>query len=401
MKKWIFSLLIIIAFPCLSQTVSIKAVIIDSVTREPIAYAAVRLQNTSKGSITNNEGYFNLKLSHLEANDTLEISSVGYYTKRVPLSGQPLKEDRILLLPRFYETKEITISDTRISWRDTVSEALKKRMQNYVATPYTATAFYRQTNFSHIDNNGPKKEQIEAAFNLHVPEMSKPVSRSALNKNLGNKIKEDAQVTGIRGFYNGSLIKDMSFFAYKDHLPFNFTFYTELFTQNINLYYKSDPFLKSYNVYTLEKTDTLNDLIVYSIKLKKEKNEGRYCMLKVVQTSHQIIESAFFNRVVETNNKNSLKSVSIEQSRMIYQLLEGKAYPLYSSYDTDFKIYHSGNDNPVHFNITNYSLLYTNIQPGGKLPFDKKKTIFTGKDLVNQKLKYDEDFWKNYTILEE
>lgn len=60
--------------------VTLRALVADSASLKPIAFVTVRVSNTYRGTITNEQGYFALTVSET---DTLTFSIVGYYPKQV------------------------------------------------------------------------------------------------------------------------------------------------------------------------------------------------------------------------------------------------------------------------------------------------------------------------------
>ena len=61
-----------------SDTVWISGAVIDSLTRVPIPFVAIRNNSTNLGTFTNDQGEFSIRCS---VGDTLTISMVGYFPK--------------------------------------------------------------------------------------------------------------------------------------------------------------------------------------------------------------------------------------------------------------------------------------------------------------------------------
>ena len=71
MKKFILLFLFTI-----SATAQIKGVVRDSITKEPIAYAAIVYENTEIGTNANEKGEF--ELTKHESNFIINVSCLGY-----------------------------------------------------------------------------------------------------------------------------------------------------------------------------------------------------------------------------------------------------------------------------------------------------------------------------------
>ena len=100
-KKFIL-LFCILAATCItySQNISIKGIVTDSITGEPLPYVAVLLKGTTIGGTTDLDGKF--ELSNVPPQGVLVVSYVGYQTQEISYSGnQPfrivLKEDTEML----------------------------------------------------------------------------------------------------------------------------------------------------------------------------------------------------------------------------------------------------------------------------------------------------------------
>lgn len=80
-------------------------------TGQPVSYATVAVKNTNNGTYANHEGKF--FLSEFELNDTLVLSSIGFYPKHIPISNLMGSEPSIVsMTPKVYELKELIIKPT-------------------------------------------------------------------------------------------------------------------------------------------------------------------------------------------------------------------------------------------------------------------------------------------------
>lgn len=127
---------------------TIRGVILSQ-SNVPIPFANVYV-NDSTGTITNGSGLFELE-AHFLDDDSLIISSIGYKSLRIPLSGiRDLKFHTLKLTQSTTILDEVII--TPAFSRDTAVSILKKvlefRRRNYSQAKYSAIAFYREANFS-------------------------------------------------------------------------------------------------------------------------------------------------------------------------------------------------------------------------------------------------------------
>jgi hypothetical protein len=102
--------LLVVALPLCSiaQTVTLNAMVADSATLKPISSATVRLNNSYRGTITNEQGYFAIDVS---STDTLTFSIVGYYTKKVA-AAEIMKASVVYLTQAVQMLKPIEFTGT-------------------------------------------------------------------------------------------------------------------------------------------------------------------------------------------------------------------------------------------------------------------------------------------------
>ncbi len=106
MRKILVLLLLLIAHDTLFAQTSVTARVLDAGNRMPLPYATVLLKGTTRGTITNFDGWFSLPLQ--SDRDSLRISFVGYRTLIIPF-GPQLNGSHILLERAVQELGEAVI----------------------------------------------------------------------------------------------------------------------------------------------------------------------------------------------------------------------------------------------------------------------------------------------------
>ena len=114
----------------------------DLVTRQPMSYVSVSLQDYPLGTITNADGEFILKLLPEHAADTLVFSSLGYarqkrVARQVSLNGE------IALQPVSIRIKEVRVKAVQVE--DLLTGVRNHITSNYGVDHQLLTAFYRET----------------------------------------------------------------------------------------------------------------------------------------------------------------------------------------------------------------------------------------------------------------
>lgn len=145
------------------QAQNLNAIILDSLSKEPIPYATVLLNK--RGVITNEEGRFTFILDGaLKETDSLFISCIGYESVAKPLLT--FETNSILLSPKAIELKEVIVSNknyTADEIMDFVQDNLEK---NYTDGYSKKRLFFRNSSFNRmVKSDFTIKESTIDAFN--------------------------------------------------------------------------------------------------------------------------------------------------------------------------------------------------------------------------------------------
>jgi hypothetical protein len=116
--------------------------IIDDETSEPLPFATIALKNRGKGTVSNNNGDFGLKITHELVNDTLSISYLGYLGREIPVKKAFGNNLTISMKKEFISIPEIIIKNQNP--QEIMSRAFKAIPRNYGVTPALMTGFYRE-----------------------------------------------------------------------------------------------------------------------------------------------------------------------------------------------------------------------------------------------------------------
>jgi len=114
----------------------------DDETREPLSFATLALKNKGKGTVTNNNGEFGLKITPDLIDDTLSVSYLGYFGKEIPVKQALGSNFPILMKKEFISIPEIIIKN-QIP-QEIISKARQAIPHNFGNTPAFMTGFYRE-----------------------------------------------------------------------------------------------------------------------------------------------------------------------------------------------------------------------------------------------------------------
>lgn len=111
MKKLLY---IVILLPFITNAQIISGIVRSQITNSPIEDANIYALRSKIGTLTNNKGEFALN-NKTNANDTLQISHIGYITTKIALTDLKKSNHTILLEEDIEALKNITITDNRWS----------------------------------------------------------------------------------------------------------------------------------------------------------------------------------------------------------------------------------------------------------------------------------------------
>ena len=121
--------------------VSLKGRVVDAVTGEALVFANVRVANTASGSITNKEGFFEIKLS--SAAQKLITSFIGYHTDTTEVFPNSKETVKIKLTPSSLQLTEVLILAEENPAYAIIRRAIKRKaeraekLKSYQYSSYT------------------------------------------------------------------------------------------------------------------------------------------------------------------------------------------------------------------------------------------------------------------------
>jgi len=124
------------------QHILIRGHVYDRQNRAPIPYATVGIVEDNTGTVTNQDGFFLIRIPASGAGSMLTVSHLGYLSEKFPV--RLLREQRVDI---FLERRVISIQEVIIRYVDpeaVVEKALERRKLNYAVDPVYLTAFYRE-----------------------------------------------------------------------------------------------------------------------------------------------------------------------------------------------------------------------------------------------------------------
>src|SRR5690554_4119134 len=126
------------------STIQLRGRVLGSDTNQPLANASVSTELVNVSTVTNQDGYFTIRVPESSRNSKLVIRHIGYANREIPiitLIDSP--NNHIALVPSPIELGELQVVSGDGS--QLVKEALFRIPQNYSPTPNMMVAFYRES----------------------------------------------------------------------------------------------------------------------------------------------------------------------------------------------------------------------------------------------------------------
>ncbi|MCU0361982.1 MAG: carboxypeptidase-like regulatory domain-containing protein [Bacteroidales bacterium] len=114
----------------------------DIETGEPLPFATLGLKGSGRGTVTNSNGVFGMKITGDIFNDTLIITYLGYKRRAVPVRNSGGNDYNIAMEKEFISIPEIIIRNQVPL--EIISKSRKAVPRNFGTTPSLMTAFYRE-----------------------------------------------------------------------------------------------------------------------------------------------------------------------------------------------------------------------------------------------------------------
>jgi hypothetical protein len=125
-----------------SGIIEIKGIITDQETSEPLPFATIGLKNSGRGTISNNNGEFYLKIPSDLGIDTLSVSYIGYEKLEIPVFKTIGDNIELKIKKEYISIPEIIIRN-QIP-QEIIIKAISSIPRNYGKAPAILTGFYRE-----------------------------------------------------------------------------------------------------------------------------------------------------------------------------------------------------------------------------------------------------------------
>ncbi|HTN69275.1 MAG TPA: carboxypeptidase-like regulatory domain-containing protein [Dysgonamonadaceae bacterium] len=372
-------------------SISIKGRVVDDDSTNPLANASVTINNTNIATITNQDGYFSLRIPASARNYQLKVQHLGYDNISLPVITLIDKDNNILRMRsgsiRLSEIEVVSGDGTQL-----MKDALRLVNKNYEDTPNMMVAFYRES----IKKRSNYLSLVEAVLDVYK-ESYKSYRNDQARIYIGRKATDINPRDTVFMKFQGGI---------SDALKLDIAKHPEVvFGEEANGY-----------IFNIEGIITIDDRPHYIIDFSP------FASIQDILFRGKIyldVESLAFKRMEFNMNvegrkdataifirkKPSSMRVSVESATYVVDYVEnnGKWYFNYSSTEVQFKVRWKRR----FFGLfaSNYTIFSEMAvtdryeEPVQKFP---RKERIRSSDVIAEKVEHfqDPDFWGDYTVIE-
>lgn len=368
----------------LAQDVVLRGKVFDAQHHKMIPFTTLGIAGKT-GTVSNENGDFELHISESMQKDSLIVSSIGYFNQTIAIMDiQKPESFNVYLEPRAYFLNEIAILKARLSAEEIVKKAMNNVEQNYLVQAFSADGFYRE----YFKENEQYAAFAEAAVSIYDPNGYGRV-QGANTKPKESVLLNEMRVSDICNKGDYVLYIDINY-VLRGNVLRNADYWERYFKRG-----------KYHTEYLQVDSITSADRdTIYCIGYKLRSNkygsyEGKlfirtkdYAVLRVELTAINSLRG-------RTENGSPYKSKSV----MTYREHNGKFYLNYvnASHEVVYK------EKKQAYNLVFYSELVINDVQTDNIQAPLPRSAMNEKSIFYQPRyrSYDPDFWNDYNLFED
>ncbi|MFY0625289.1 MAG: carboxypeptidase-like regulatory domain-containing protein [Reichenbachiella sp.] len=380
---WLVGTWIVLSY-CMPQlakaqkSIKIKGNVIDIDSGLPLAFATISISGSHAGVVTNSSGAFEFSFPKKYQDDSIKISTVGYYVLIIPVKDV-LKENQLqfALKNQIIVLEEVVVTNKEISAEEILKLAIKNIKNNYPNGPFELKLFYRDYKIE----DGKCVSLFEAAATVY----DKGYPRQSPEKVTLNHVRKS--LTGEFKYHGFMIMNTM-----RELLRMNDVRYVS----------RALKWKKNNYAISIEGYESIGDRLVYKIKALNDWKFYFYVDIENYAIRKMELDYVWLDGVAE--NKWSCGDTIKHEQRWAKEILEfqevdGKLYPRYHNFNSSGMDYdlHSGDFLFEHEIFQEYLVNEVNTNPTVK---PEKNSLLDPHEIIeNQESNYDRDFWENYNIV--
>lgn len=361
--------------------------VLDSQTLQPIPYVTVGIPEIGLGSITNQEGVFQLKIPLKLEPRNISLMHMGYKTRKFPIDLLATEPIDIFLEADIISIQEVIIRN--VDPKQLLREAFARIPENYSVKPVYFTSFYREG----VVKNDKYQNYSEAIFKIYKSSYTRPNETDQVKQLKSRKTQNlepaDTLSIKLRGGINSSLTLDLV-----KHTPF----------------YLEEEFAQLYN-FTREDIITIGDRVAYAIGFNLKEGVTEPLMEGVIyididnlailgadfMVSPHNIGQATDQYVYKRNRRFRFRPVSISYT-VRYNNYDGVHHLSHVRGDLKFRYRYRRSLFNNSFHLF-FELVNTQIETDNVVRFDRRELEPTHNVFLDNSWVYDQVFWNDQNII--
>lgn len=212
---------------------NITGVVTDAESGESLPFATVGIIRKGKGTVTNNNGEFGLKITRDCIDDSLGVSYLGYYDRLIPVRQTIENNFNIKMTREYISIPEIIIRN------QAPQEILRKSFfaipANYGSTPASLTAFYREAVMKKSELQIYSEAILQIFKSSYAASLSGDQIKVLKSRKMENTGRKDTLTVRLRGGLNSCLLLDGARNGFDFLLPENYPQYDYRMTDIVTI----------------------------------------------------------------------------------------------------------------------------------------------------------------------
>lgn len=373
------------------STFVLRGRVLGSDTNQPLVNASVSVQNVNVSTVTNQDGYFSIRVPAISRNSVLIIRHLGYSNREIPvvtLIESP--NNHIVLIPAPIQLGEVQVVSGE--GRYLLQDALQKTPENYSADPNMMVAFYRES----VKKGSRYISLVEAVLDVYKANYrsySNDQARIYIGRKATDISPRDTVLLKFQGGISDALLLDIA--------------------KNPEIVFGTDG---SDYTFHIEGLININNKPHYKIKFEPYPTNEEILFRGNIYIEYESLAIARmeFNMNVEDRKdasnifirrKPAKMRVEVEKAQYVVDYIEdnGKWYFNYSKTEVGFR---------VRWTNRFFGLFATNYTIGSEIAVTDRYSDNVNKfprserirstDVIAERVEYflDPDFWGEYNVIE-
>lgn len=368
--------------------ITLSGTIYDQIVDEPLPYSAIGVNNTTIGTISNQDGEFKLILPDSLRHLSIKLTHVGYQSQEIEISLLDGHHVRFSLEPQIIPLQEIVVR--AIDPLQEIKLMLDKRKLNYPQSSTYLTTFYREG----VDHKRKNVDITEAVLKVyktgyHVNANFDQVKLVKMRR-IKSMLEKDTIFTKMKSGIHSALLLDVM--------------------KNLPDFLNPEEFDKFDYTHTDISVVDGRRINVISFEQKEYITEPLYTGQLFIDSENQALVEARFevnpkyvehatNMYIEKKNRGINLTLQKVHYTISYKSSSDSIYYInHIRGDLDFKVRRKRRlfSSPLHlwFEMVNCKVDTSEVNG-----FSRKERISTQNIFSDTKYKYDKDFWGHFNVI--